>query len=68
MSTAQTGLMIAGAGAGIQAVDYLTAQGAPGTISPGGVFYGPGGALASFPRAGLYLIIAGLAVWLYNRR
>jgi hypothetical protein len=68
MSAANNGLMVAAAGAGIQAIDYVTAQGPPGTVSPGGVFYGPGGILASFPKAGFYLIVGGLAWWLWNRR
>ena len=65
--SANTGLMVAGAGAAIQGIDYLTAQGPSGTVSPGGVFYGPGGILQSFPSTGFYLIIAGLAIWLWKK-
>ena len=73
----KTGLILLGTGAGIQVLDYLTAAsatsgvsiaGAPaGTTSPGGIFYGPGGLLANYPRTGLILIILGGIIWVSHR-
>lgn len=70
MITKTTGLAILGVGAGINAIDYFTAStattvaGSPTATSQGGIFYGPGGVLANFPRAGLILMAVGLGIWL----
>ena len=69
MFSAHTGLMIAAAGLGINVVDFLTKK-APvdnSGVSPGGIFYGPGGFLATMPKAGLYLIVIGGALYFFKR-
>lgn len=68
--TKTTGLTVLGVGLGINVIDYLTA-GTAGTgasaTSSGGVFYKPGGILASFPMTGLVLIAVGAGIWILKR-